>query len=125
MMIGRTRSMMIDEEAKLDNQIRYILYAFIESIEVNTIEDNKSDIKLVLLNKNDRYVITSISASESNLNTLWSLYESTKVIVLTVYKVNEYLVLEVLGNKFCLIETDDNIYTDIAGLMELEEEENE
>lgn len=108
----------------LTGQSAETVTAFIKEIKVDTITDKEYGVEIRLVNGQDEYIVSSIKASESNLDLLWYIYESNELIEITKINIGEYIIMRVLGLYASLIQTDDNLWSDINSL-DLEDEMEE
>lgn len=97
------------------------LPTFIKSISVNNIDDKEFGVEIRLINGQDEYIVSSIKASESNLDLLRYIYESNEVIEITKIYIGEYIIIKVLGLYAALIKINDYLWCDINSL-DLEDE---
>ena len=97
---------------------------FIKNINVDTINDDKSDIILELMNNETIYQIGNIEASEHNVDLLWELYDTNTIIEVEMVNMQNYSILRVLGLYVAIIQINDNLWVDIDSL-DLEDESEE
>lgn len=101
-----------------------MVQAFIKNINVDTINDDKSDIILELMNNETIYQIGNIEASEHNVDLLWELYDTNTIIEVEMVNMQNYSILRVLGLYVAIIQINDNLWVDIDSL-DLEDESEE